>query len=113
MHNDNLETLVNDEFKKINEWLKINKLSLNIAKSKYNIMTFQKANKNVQVLTLKIENINIEQVKEFNFSGLIIDTNLKWKRHTSNISNACSQKNYILNKLKRYHYTLKRYYIIQ
>ena len=75
--NDNLESLINDELLKINEWLKINKLSLNIAKSKY--MTFQRTNKNIQTLTLKIDNINIEQVKEFNFLGLIIDTNLNWK----------------------------------
>ena len=34
-------------------------------------MTFQKANNNVQ--TLKIDNISIEQVKEFNFLVLIID----------------------------------------
>ena len=32
---DNLESLINNELLKINEWLKINKLSLNIAKSKY------------------------------------------------------------------------------
>ena len=59
-------------------------------------MTFQMTNKNVQALTLKIDN-NIEQVKEFNFLGLIIDTNLNWKRHTENISNACSKKIRILN----------------
>ena len=58
--NDNLESLINYELLKINEWRKINKLSLNIAKSKY--MTFQRTNKNVQTLTLKIDNINIEQV---------------------------------------------------
>ena len=86
IQNDNLESLINDELLKINEWLKINKLSLNIAKSKY--MTFQRTNKNVQTLALKIDNINIEQVKEFNFLGLIIDTNLNWKIHTENISNA-------------------------
>ena len=64
-------------------------------------MTFQRTNKNVQTLTLKIDNIIIEQVKEFNFLGLIIDTNLNWKRHTEKISNACSKKIGILNKLKR------------
>ena len=52
------------------------------------------------MLTLKIDNINIEQVKEFNSLGLIIDTNLNWKRHTEKISNACSKKIGILNKLK-------------
>ena len=85
IQNDNLEYLINDELLKINEWLKINKLSLNMAKCKY--MTFQRKNTNIQTLTLKIDNINIEQVKEFNFLGLIIDTNLNWKRHTENISN--------------------------
>ena len=90
IQNDNLESLINYELLKINEWLKINKLSLNIAKSKY--MTFQRTNKNIQTLTLKIDIINIEQVKEFNFLGLIIDTNLNWKRHTEKIG--------ILNKLK-------------
>ena len=98
IQNDNLESLINDELLKINEWLTINKLSLNIAKSKY--MTFQRTNKNVQMLTLKIDNINIEQVKEFNFLGLIIYTNLNWKRHTEKISNACSKKIGILSKLK-------------
>ena len=61
-------------------------------------MTFQRTNKNIQTLTLKIDNINIEQVKEFNFLGLIIETNLNWKRHTEKISNACSKKIGILNK---------------
>ena len=40
---------------------------------------------------MKIDNINIEQVKEFNL-GIIIDTDLNWKRHTEKISNACSKK---------------------
>ena len=61
-------------------------------------MTFQRTKKYIQTLTLKIDNINIEQVKEFNFFGLIIHTNLNWKRHTENISNACSKKIGILNK---------------
>ena len=33
IQNYNLESLINDELLKINEWLKINKLSLYIAKS--------------------------------------------------------------------------------
>ena len=48
-------------------------------------MTFQNANKNVQMLTMKIDNINIEQAKEFNFLGLIIDINLNLKRHIEKI----------------------------
>ena len=40
--------------------LKINKVSLNVAKSKY--MKFPSAKKNIH--TMKIENVNIEQVEE-------------------------------------------------
>ena len=44
-------------------------------------MIFQKKKKNTEILSLKIDNINIDQFKEFNFLGLIIDTNLNWKKH--------------------------------
>ena len=55
IHDQNLETLINEELLKISEWLKINKLSLNVVKSKY--MIFQKKKKNIQTLNLKIDNI--------------------------------------------------------
>ena len=63
-------------------------------------MIFQKKKKNTEILNLKIHNINIDQVKEFNCLGLIIDTNLNWKKHAEQISNACSNKIGILNKMK-------------
>ena len=44
-NNDHVETSLNAELLKINEWLQINKLSLNISKSKY--MIFQKVDKDV------------------------------------------------------------------
>ena len=57
IQNANFESLINDELLKINKRLKINKLSLNIATSKY--MTFQRTNKHIQTLTLNICNIPI------------------------------------------------------
>ena len=42
-------------------------------------------NKNIQTLNLKIDSIDIEQVTDFNLLGLIIDTNLNWKKHTKKI----------------------------
>ena len=44
--------------------------------------------------------MNIEKVEEFNFLGLTIDTNLKWKKHTDKISNKCSKITGVLNRLK-------------
>ena len=73
-NSNSVENSINDELLKINEWLQINKLSLNIAKSK--VMIFQKIDKEMEVLTLKVDNMIIERVKEFNFLGLMLDANL-------------------------------------
>ena len=42
-------------------------------------MIFHVPNIDIQYLTLKIDNVIIEKVDEFNFLGLIMDTNLNWK----------------------------------
>ena len=58
-------------------------------------------NKTTPTLNIKIDNIDIEKVEEFNFLGLTIDTNLNWKKHTEKISNKCSKTIGILNRIKR------------
>ena len=98
VQNKSTESVINEELLKIVEWLNINKLSQNKSKSKY--MTFQMPNKTTLTLSLKINNIDIEKVGEFNYLGLTIDTNLNWKKHTEKISNKCSKTIGILNRLK-------------
>ena len=93
MHDQNLEILINEELLKISEWLNINKLSLNVVKSKY--MIFQNKNKNKQTLILNIDNTDIEQVTDFNLLGLIIDTNYIWKKHT---------EKYLMRVLKKWNF---------
>ena len=68
------EYLINAELSNVIEWLHINKLSLNKSKSKYVI--FHVPNKDIQYLTLKIDNVIIEKVDEFSFLGLTMDTKL-------------------------------------
>ena len=92
------EYLLNAELSNVIEWLNINKLSLNKSKSKY--MIFHVPNKDIQYLTLKIDNVIIEKVDEFNFLGLTMDTNLNWKKHSEKICNKCKKMIGILNRLK-------------
>ena len=42
-------------------------------------MVFHMPNKHIQALTLKIDDVYIERVDEFNFLGLTLDTNLNWR----------------------------------
>ena len=92
--------IINKELSMVNNWLKLNKLSLNIKKSKY--MIFHTKKKNVKNLTLIIDNVYIERVAEFNFLGLTLDEHLTWKCHINKISNKISQCMGILNRLKRF-----------
>ena len=89
--NKSTETIINEELCKINEWLNINKLSFNKSKTKY--IVFHMPNKRIQALTLKIDDVYIERVDEFNCLGLILDTNLNnyWRKHSEKISNKCSK----------------------
>ena len=44
-------------------------------------MIFKKKKKNIQTLNLQLDNKDIEQITDLKKLGLIIDTNLNWKKH--------------------------------
>ena len=92
---------LNCELIKIYDWLAVNRLSLNVSKTKF--MVFHHTNKVLpQNLEIKINNIPVERVKEFCFLGLTINENLTWKTHIQKISNKVMKHSGILNKLKHY-----------
>ena len=79
---------INSELALIHEWLKINKLSLNIKKTK--LMVFHTKNKDMSLinkLSLKINKIEISRVKAFNFLGIVLNETLTWSDHTTHIAN--------------------------
>ena len=98
--NHDIEFKINNELSNINDWLKINKLALNLKKSKYMIST--KAHTAPKKLELKIDNKNIEYVNFFNFLGLTIDSHLTWENHTINVSNKCLRIIGTLNRIKHF-----------
>ena len=85
--NVEFECRLNKELCGIDEWRKVNKLSLNVNKSKH--MLFNAVN-NILHTEIKIDDISFERVYVFNFLGLILDEHLNWKSHAENISNICS-----------------------
>ena len=91
---------INTELGKISDWLKLNKLSLNINKTK--AMIFRTPQKTVQPPTIEIDNTPIEFVHEFNFLGIIIDQHLTWNAHIKYIRNKLSKVAAVLTKLKNF-----------
>ena len=91
---------INKELNKFNIWLCANKLSLNCKKSK--AMIFHFPQKHISYPNIYIDNTLIEYVDTFNFLGIFIDKNLKWKSHCSYIAGKMSKVVGILNKLKHF-----------
>ena len=95
----NLNEIINYELSKISTWLKVNKLSLNVNKSKF--MVFCTPQKKIQLPTLHIDGSELECVEEFNFLGITIDKYLNWKSHINKLANKLSKSIRIMNKLKK------------
>ncbi len=91
----NISVAINQEINK-----KVNKLSLNIAKTKYII--FHTPQRKIEELEIKIDGTMIERVKSFNFLGITINEHLTWVDHLNKISNKLSRNIGILNNLKHY-----------
>ena len=66
-----IEADITNELEKVNNWLKLNKLSLNTQKTK--LMVFNQKQKNVKEINLTIDHNQIEQIPVFNFLGIIFD----------------------------------------
>ena len=73
---NNLEAEINKE---LEPWLKVNKLSLNVGKTK--IMIFHRKRRHMPELKVLIDGCNIECVSSFNFLGIMSDQGLSWNNH--------------------------------
>ncbi len=90
---------INEELEKIQQWLNLNKLSLNVKKTKF--MFFHNRKDTIKSnLKLNINNVAIEQVKKFCFLGLIINDSLNWKDHINEISNKIAKTVGVMNRMK-------------
>ena len=97
---DNIIELANNELDKIHDWLKANKLSINIKKSKYMVFSKRKICENPSTI-LNINGIPIERVRTHKFLGYIVDDRLSWIDHLNYISNKIAKSCGILQKIRR------------
>ena len=85
-HND-LDVLtshLNDQLKNVSTWLKANKLSINVKKTK--LMIFRPRQKTLpNTRQIILENNVLEQVAKTKFLGVYIDQHLEWKTHCDSL----------------------------
>ena len=95
-----VEEKINKELDKVNDWFKLNKLSLNIAKTK--AMLFHTPQKRVIPPNIMINDTNIEFVNNFNYLGIIFDSNLSWNYHIDMVSRKIARTVGVMARLKNF-----------
>ena len=80
---EKLYEVANEGLNAIAEWLKVNRLSLNVKKTHYLVFTNAKNKRHNS--ELKIEGESISEVSKTKFLG-VIDQKLNWQHHISYIS---------------------------
>ena len=97
-HQSQIQNQINDELCKVSDWLKSNRLNLNVAKTQY--MIFKKGQP--LKMNLAIDGRSLKCVETFNFLGLHINRNLTWTAHIDVLSKKVSRGLGIMRRLKPY-----------
>ena len=82
---DSIQRVMNDELKKLQDWLITNRLALNISKTNFTI--FSAPNKPLKYVTLLMSKKAIEEKKCIKYLGVIIYSKLSFFQHTGSIKN--------------------------
>ena len=94
-----LEQKINKELKKLNLWLNVNRLSLNIAKP--NFVIFHSYNKPLKGrVTIVIKKKAIAEKSAIKYLGVTIDSTLSWNDHILNISKKISRAIGVMFKIR-------------
>ena len=96
-----LYNTLNDELKKVVDWLSANKLSLNVKKT--HCIIFRSYKKKIDCNSkLLINSVEIRQAESTKFLGIIIDQNLTWKYNTTYIRGKMSRGIGIICKARKF-----------
>ena len=93
---------INSELQKIFDWLSVNKLSLNVKKTKMMVFHHRQCNIKDKIPNLHLDGIPIERVKQFNFLGIVLDEHMTWNAHTNKVACNIARTIGTLKRLKRF-----------
>ena len=97
-----LETNLNHDLKNLTQWLRANRLSLNVDKTRL-LMIKSKYNKNqYEDIIIKLLGKRLDPSTSVKYLGINIDHNLSWDCHIKEMNAKLSRTNGILSKLRHY-----------
>ena len=96
-----VERRINAELKKVYDWLCVNKLSLNVSKTRSMLFKHPKIPTVHRSYELEINGEKIKRVKEFNFLGIMLDEHLTWKPHIKKIRSKVCQSIGVIKRVRK------------
>ena len=86
----------------MHEWLKANKLTLNVEKTKYMVFGTRQHLQNKPDLNLIIDGKKLERVSVMKYLGMYLDEHLTFSEHISTVCKKSSKKLGIIRKAREY-----------
>ena len=91
---------INCELFNVSEWLKINKLTLNV--KKLHFIIFHNRQKKIDIVPkINIDKNQIDQIHSTKFLGVLINENLTWSDHIAAVLNKTNKNVGIIRKLNK------------
>ena len=91
---------MNIELDNITDWLRANKLSLNVTKTNY--MIFTNTNTEQRHMELTMTNKTITPTKCVKLIGVLIDEKLKWDEHIKTVKQKINISFFAINRAKHF-----------
>ena len=112
---DTLFEIMSQELNSLSDWLRANKLSLNISKTNY-ILLSNTDKQRLNLTEIKLANQVISKAESVKFLGIYIDEKLKWDTHINIVKKRITKSFFAINKAKhvlnRKHLTILYYSLV-
>ena len=96
----NLQHIMNDQLTKIDDWTKINQLTINYKKT--NFMIFTRKKKISSPLSIRIGQNIINHKTNVKYLGVVIDEKMSWKNHVNYLCSKLAKGCWTISKLRNY-----------
>ena len=93
---------INVELKKVYDWLCVNKLSLNVSKTRSMVFKNPKLPTVSLPFDIEINGEKVKNVSEFNFLGIMLDEFLTWTPHTKKVTSSVSRSLGVIKRVRSF-----------
>ena len=97
-----LEVTINNDLASVSDWLKANRLSLNVSKTKLLIFHSKKKRIDQNEITVKLDGTTLTPTDYTIYLGMLIDENLSWDTHINKLCSKLARINGIISKLRHF-----------